>query len=349
MKRVRFEEDTLTRCVKQRVLELPLPKSSLLTPEEKQCYWMQWSDHRATLQDVMTLVQNYRSTTTASSSSSSSSSSSDPSASAMGEAQEAQEEEDDEINDPNKVPFAQYAEALAITFTLCGNSPPLPPAATSSSTTCGEPDDDKDDTTEESPTWNIRASQSVAQLALWASHHTPSRGVESKILPGLYQERQAQRARAIHGVLLAQKQYKAIQQQQQQQRLLLQQSSSSSPVVTTVVVGDPAQHLCAVSERLTHSAKEFASAMAVVDGTQALMEYSSLPQQEPQQQQQPRDHDRRDKATVEQGKQPLLFVQPQQPETQGSIPSSSRTASSIGGGMLPSAAVSSLPATSVVV
>lgn len=208
-KRVRFEEDHETRQVKRRVQEISLPKSSLLTTDEKTLYWMQPEDHRYTLHDVMSL---------------------------MHDCHHAPDNETSSCpaKDPNQVPFSQYAEALALTFSLC-DTPPV----------CTE--DDEDD---EPPLWNIRDSQSVGQLALWASHHTPTRGVESKILPGLHQERQLRRGRAIQAVLEAQKQL------------------NSAPVEEKIST------LGALSRAFTHSAKQFATALAVVDGRQAYLEYT---------------------------------------------------------------------------
>jgi hypothetical protein len=217
-KRVRFEEDTETRQVKRRVMEISLPKSSLLTTEEKTYYWMQLEDHRETLQDVMALMHDchHEQSSTA----------------ANG-------------TDPNQVSFAQYAEALALTFTLCDTPPIIA-------------DDHEDAKETDGPSWNIRDSRSVGQLALWASYHTPTRGVESKILPGLNQERQLRRSRTIQGVLEAQKQLKS------------KQAAFEETMAT----------LGAVSRACSHSAKQFATALAVVDGKQALLEYQCLQQQQ---------------------------------------------------------------------
>jgi hypothetical protein len=219
-KRVRFEEDTETRQVKRRVMEISLPKSSLLTAEEKTWYWMQHEDHRETLQDVMTLMHD------------------------------CHHEQNSTVgngSDPNQVSFAQYAEALALTFTLCDTPPSI----------ANDLDDDKDT---DGPSWNIRDSRSVGQLALWASYHTPTRGVESKILPGLNQERQLRRSRTIQGVLEAQKQLKINQ-------------AALDEIIAT---------LGAVSRAYSHSAKQFATVLAVVDGKQALLEYQCLQQQQRQ-------------------------------------------------------------------
>jgi hypothetical protein len=217
-KRVRFEEDTETRQVKLRVMEISLPKSSLLTAEEKTFFWMQLEDHRATLADVMALMHDCHH---------------EPNRTA-----DTRGSSDD---DPNQVSFAQYAEALALTFTLC-DTPPI----------IAEEEDP------EGPSWNIRDSRSVGQLALWASYHTPTRGVESKILPGLNQERQLRRSRTIQGVLEAQKQ------------LRTKQAALDETMAT----------LGAVSRACSHSAKQFATALAVVDGKQALLEYQCLQQQQ---------------------------------------------------------------------
>lgn len=209
-KRVRFEHDSEnTRNVKRRIQEISFPKSSLLTMEEKTCYWMQPEDHRDTLHDVLSLMHDCHHKV--------------PPANTT--------------NNPNMVPFSQYAEALALTFSLC-DTPPL----------CTEEEGENNEN--EAPLWNIRDSHSVAQLALWASNHTPTRGVESKILPGLHNERQLRRARAIKGVLEA------------QTRL------AAAPVDEKI------SSLGTISRSLSHSAKQFATALAVVDGTQAYLEYT---------------------------------------------------------------------------
>ncbi|CAB9503472.1 expressed unknown protein [Seminavis robusta] len=218
-KRVRFEEDAETRQVKRRIREMVLPKSSLMTEEEKTCCWMQSEDHRKTLHDVMALMHDCRN--------------------------ESAADNDKNSSDPNKVSFAQYAEALALTFTLC-DTPPITP----------EEDYEKQDDPD-TPSWNIRDSRSVGQLALWASNHTPTRGVESKILPGLNQERQLRRSRTIQGVLEAQKQLK---------------TNQAAPEETVATIS-------AVSKACSHSAKQFATALAVVDGTQAWLEYQCLSKQ----------------------------------------------------------------------
>ena len=215
------------RPVKRRVLELSdRPKASLMTQEEKARLWMQPEDHRATLHDVLSIIQTNSLSKKKNNSSSSS----------------TDQEQDSE--DPNKVSFGQYAEALAMTFQLCDTPQVL-----------------KEEHHNSGVTWNIRTSQLVQQLALWAAHHTCTRGVESKILPGLMAERQRRRTRVITSVL-------ELQQQQQQQQQQLDDDHNN--------VDARHDSLSRLSLSLTHSAKEFASALAVVDGRQALAEYMAM-------------------------------------------------------------------------
>lgn len=239
----------LQRRVKRRIQYLPLPKSSLMTLEEKASLWMQPEDHQATFHDVSSLMQDCRQAMKASALSCGTSNSNTGS--------------DNSGDDPNKVPFAQYAEALAMTFQLCDTPQNL------SDNDDDTGDDASSSTTSTSNNWNIRTSHSVGQLALWASHHTSTRGVESKLLPGLYQERQLRRSRAIQGVLQAQRQMKA--------------ATASTTNVKGHCDDSTAHKLSSLYESLTHTAKEFASALAVVDGQQALLEYVAMGQQQQQQ------------------------------------------------------------------
>ena len=243
----RFEEDREDpRQVKRRIREIPVPKSSLMTQEEKSLLWMQQEDHRNTLSDVLSLIQSCHqeqptgSRTTSDAAAGGGSSTSN-----------------------TKVPFLQYAEALATTFTLCDN---------------GFPDHTISDDNNNGS--DIRKSSSVANMAVWASDHIATRGVESKILPGLMEERQIRRSRAIRGVLEVQHHlrnmtYTCSTSQEEEE----EEATSSDDDATNGTRPDAdevAESLAAVSQVLTHSARQFASAMAVVDGAQALMEYQAM-------------------------------------------------------------------------
>ena len=244
------------RPVKRRVLELfDRPKASLLTQEEKARLWMQPEDHRATLHDVLAIIRTNNPSTKNSSSS--------------GSNVDNQEGRGGDDDDPNKVSFGQYAEALAMTFQLCDTPQALIKEQhdLSSSSKQEEPD---------SVCWNIRTSQLVQQLALWAAHHTCTRGVESKILPGLMAERQRRRTRVIRSVLELQQTHQQ-QQQSSQSSQLGDNDDNDDAVVGREDVVDARNHsLSRLSLSLTHSAKEFASALAVVDGRQALVEYMAM-------------------------------------------------------------------------
>jgi len=254
-RRVRFEQQDgdnddesgdITRPTKRRIIHLTArPKSSLMTVEEKTVLYMQPSDTRETASDVLRLMQDCRQAMMVPPCDSSSSSNSI-----------------DEKNDPSKVSFGQYAEALAVTFQLCVDVPyDLDNNSTASSGDC-----DNNHTGSEKPqqpSWNIRTSHSVAQLAAWATYHTATRGVESKILPGLYHVRQERRRKAIQAVLDAQTRLKALKRHKQ-------------TIISKDGELDPEQHISISYKALSHSAKEFASAMAVVDGRQALNEYLAM-------------------------------------------------------------------------
>ncbi|CAB9503469.1 expressed unknown protein [Seminavis robusta] len=208
---VRFDEDSSSRRVKRKVVELfNVPKSSDMTEEERSSRWMQRSDHRATYQDVNQVISS------------------------------CQEPDDSSA-------YLHFATALATTYNLCNSNNP---------NSFDSDDNDSDDDTAQQVDIDEANAQSklpLDQLVLLGCAHTASRGLETKIIPGLGSHRLQARREHSQKVLRVQRELGGL----------------------GIDSSDMAEGLGSISELLSQPSRRFARALGVVDGTLALLEYAS--------------------------------------------------------------------------
>ena len=131
--------------------------------------------------------------------------------------------------------YVNFAEALATAYNICNEESP------------------EDETSCHS---NNSKELPLDQMIVFGGTHTQSRGLESRIIPGLGGHRYKKRREHIHGVLGVQRELVAMKTQCSRDEL--------------------AEGLGAVSEYLSQPARRFARALGAVDGTMALLEYATV-------------------------------------------------------------------------
>ena len=221
---IRFgDDDDVNRPVKRRIVELAdVPMASQMTPEERSTLWMQKADHRATYSDVAEVVRTCQ---------------------ASGDHDDNHDDTGSHSNNRQQRTqdaYVNFAEALATAYNIC-NEEPVEDSCSNNNTS----DNDADDDTKKLP---------LDRMIVFGTSHTPSRGLESKIIPGLGGHRYKKRQEHILGVLGVQRELRAMKTSD----------------------ADMAEGLGAVSEYLSQSSRRFARALGAVDGTMALLEYATV-------------------------------------------------------------------------
>lgn len=147
--------------------------------------------------------------------------------------------------------YVNYAEALATAYNICNEE-----------SECSD-DASLDKSEKELP---------LDQLIVYGSMHTQSRGLESKIIPGLGDHRSKKRKEHTYCVLQVQCEMMAMVKHQ---HLANAEATCCSP-------DDIAQGLGAVSAYLSKPARRFARALGAVDGSMALLEYATVANSPPE-------------------------------------------------------------------
>jgi len=222
---IRFEDndenDTVNtpRPVKRARIADPsnVSATSQITEQERSACWMQKADSRATAQDVQQVIK-----TCQASADTDESTTTNPLRSRSHDA------------------YVNFAEAIATTYNLCNqDEEALGEMCSSSGSSTARKEDE---------------TLPLDRMIVFGLPHGDSRGLESKIIPGLGIHRFKKRREVIQGVLAVQRELKTLK------------------IVTD---DDKSEGLGAVSEYLSQSARRFARALGAVDGTMALLEYAS--------------------------------------------------------------------------
>jgi len=222
---IRFgdEDEDMSRPTKRRIIELTdVPPSSQMTVEERSARWMEKADHRATYNDVAEVVKSCQA----------SGEESDFDQSFSSSCSNSQRSQDAYVN---------FAEALATVYNICYEDEES--TASTATSSCSSSSDNEEE----------EKKLPLDQMIVFGASHTRSRGLESKIIPGLGGHRYKKRKEQIMGVLGV-------------QRELLAMKTSED---------DMAEGLGAVSGYLSKSSRRFARALGAVDGTMALLEYAT--------------------------------------------------------------------------
>lgn len=132
--------------------------------------------------------------------------------------------------------YLHFAESYATAYNLCHVE--------------GDHDEQDDLDIDES---NIQRGLPLDEMILLGNDHAPTRGLETKIMPGLGAHRMQKKKEYAQSVLEVQRHLRSL----------------------GISETDASEGLATVSRCLSVSSKRFARAMGVVDGTWALLEYAS--------------------------------------------------------------------------